>query len=171
MTNANQSSETADNSLHGVGAVLERNHWYRDRYIVQIRITALLILLCVLLALILAWVVSHPTQPKYFATTTSGELIPLVPLDKPNTTNDILLNWTARVVRRAYTYDAVNYREQLARLEPFFTDKGYEGFLAALNASGNIAAVTEKRLIASAIVNGGVITAIRSSRRGIHLEG
>jgi len=152
-------SKIENDSLHGVGAVLERNHWYRDRYIVQIRISVCLLILSLLLTGMLYWLVSHPSQPKYFATTTSGELIPLTPLDEPNTSNDALLNWTAKVVRQAYTYDAVHYREQLARLEPFFTEKGYKGYLAALNASGNLNAVKEKRLIASAMVSSGVIVA------------
>jgi len=154
-----QTIETERDNIHGVAAVLERNHWYRDRYIVQIRISAGLLILSILLTAMLCWLVTHPPQPKFFATTTSGELIPLTPLNEPNTTNDALLNWVARIVRQAYTYDAVNYREQLAKLEPFFTEKGYESFLIALNASGNLTAVTEKRLITSAIVSGGVITA------------
>ncbi len=143
---------------HGVQLVLERNYFYRDRYRLQLRLSAALTLLCLLLAGILLWVLRYPDEPVYFATSRDGRIVPLAPLEQPNQSNEAIMQWAADIVRRAYSFDFVHWRTQLAGLEPHFTEGGYHQFLAALKKSGNVDAVRSRRLVGSAIVSPPVIT-------------
>lgn len=144
--------------IGGLQLVLERNHFYRDRYRLHLRITATLLILSTLLALLLFWVLTHPPAPRYFATTPNGEIIPLVPLDQPYKANDAISQWAADVARKAYSFDFVHWRGQLNQLAQYFTGAGYEQFLSALKKSGNVAAVRDKRLVGTAIASPAIIT-------------
>lgn len=142
----------------GLQLVLERNHFYRDRYRLHLRVTAALLILSSLLVLLLFWVVTHPPAPRYFATTPNGGIIPLVPLDQPYKANDAISQWAADVARKAYSFDFVHWRGQLNQLARYFTGNGYEQFLSALKKSGNVAAVRDKRLVGTAIASPAIIT-------------
>ena len=60
---------------HGVEMILTRNMFYRDQYR-RIK-SAILFLLLINCALVvgLSYKLTHPPEPQYFATTSSGEII------------------------------------------------------------------------------------------------
>ena len=156
---ASRSSDPApqERSAHGIQLVLERNHFYRDRYRLQLRVTAVALGLCLILSLLLFWVLSHPPAPAYFATTGDGRIIPLAPLKTPHKTSDAVTQWAAGIARKAYSFDFVHWRAQLSGLEKFFTAQGYQQFLLALKKSGNVQAVRGRRLVGSAVASPPVI--------------
>ena len=142
----------------GVQLVLERNHFYRDRYRLHLRVTAGLTILGIFLVLLLFWVLMHPPAPKYFAATADGKVIPLVSLDRPHQTRDAITQWAADIARKAYSFDFVHWRSQLSHLARYFTEDGYEQFLSALKKSGNVTAVRNKRLVGAAIASPSIVT-------------
>ena len=145
-------------NAEGLALVLERNHFYRDRYRTQLRVSAGLLLLALLLVVLLGWLITHPAEPKYFATTRGGELIALVPLSRPHKTDDAISQWAADIARKSYTFDFIHWKTQLSDLSVYFTKNGYNEFLTALNESGNVEAVRKKRLVGNAIASPPAIT-------------
>jgi intracellular multiplication protein IcmL len=131
-----------------------RNEFYRDNH----RKTVWLLFLCVFIIVILGgglvYIVTHPPQPQYFATTIDGRVTPLVPLDQPNMSTSALLQWANTAAIAAYTYDFVTYRQALQAASEYFTPDGWSAFMDALTSSNNLDAVTSKKLIVSAVATG-----------------
>ena len=138
-------------ATEGLAAVGLRNEFYKDNYK---RITVILfisILMNIILAGILFFIIQNPPTPKYFATTINGEITEITPINQPNQSDASVLQWANQAAISAFTYNFVNYREELQASSGFFTPSGWREFLRALNDSNNLQAVTEKRLIVSAV--------------------
>lgn len=131
-----------------------RNDFYRDSY--------RKVLFCLLLAFLvitgllgsLAYIILNPPEPKYFATYANGSLVPMVALDKPNVTTSALLQWANTAVIAVNTYDFVTYRDKLQKASEYFTADGWQAYLTNLEASRNLAAVIDKKLVVSAVATG-----------------
>jgi intracellular multiplication protein IcmL len=132
-------------------AVALRNKFYKDSQ--RKVILALLVALAVnaILGFMLFYVVTHPPEPKYFATSINGRITPLFPLNEPNQSDSAVLQWANQAAIAAFTYNFVNYREELQASSGFFTAEGWTQFLTALQQSNNLDAVKAKKLIVSAV--------------------
>lgn len=131
--------------------VTTRNNFHRDGQ--RRLVTGLLITLFVniLMAVLLFYVITHPPAPTYFATSISGRITPLYPLDQPNQSDSAVLQWANQAAIAAFTYNFVNYRDELQAASGFFTSDGWQQFLDALQQSNNLEAVKAKKLIVSAV--------------------
>jgi intracellular multiplication protein IcmL len=139
------------NSLEMVAA---RNYFYRDNYYRMMTIClSMLILGFGLAGFIYFQHLSRPA-PKYFATTTEGALIELIPLDQPNLSTNTLLQWATQAATSSYTYNFVNYREAFQQARNYFTPEGYKNYLKAIDESRNLEAVKEKKLVVSSVPTG-----------------
>lgn len=128
-----------------------RNTFYKDS---QRRVVlALLVALTVniILASMLVYIITHPPAPKYFATSINGRITPLMPLNEPNQSDSAVLQWANQAAIAAYSYNFVNYRDELQASSQFFTPEGWDQFLNALQQSNNLDAVKAKKLIVSAV--------------------
>ena len=146
---------------------LKRN-FYRDSY----RIVVMLLFLSIFINGVMAWVViyqeSHKPTPKYFATTSTGELIPMIPLDQPNLSDASLLQWVVKASASLYTYDFLNYRSTFDQNAQYFTKSGWSSFLASLKDSRNLEAVTSKKLILQATPAGVPVIVNQQDLRGVY---
>lgn len=140
-------------------AITLRNTFYRDGYRKIMLSLLIAVTMVAILALTLAYLVTHPPEPRYFATTVQGRIVPLVPLNQPNTSTSALLQWANTASIAAYTYNFVNYRQELQAASEFFTPDGWRSFLDALKSSRNLEAVIDKKLIVSAVATGAPIVA------------
>lgn len=132
-------------------AVEMRNTFYRDGQR-KIMLILLLSIICNgVLAAILTYIVTHPPAPKYFATSISGRITPLFPLDEPNQSDSAVLQWANQAAIASFSYNFVNYRTELQASSGFFTAEGWDQFLKALQDSNNLLAVKAKKLIVSAV--------------------
>lgn len=131
-----------------------RRDFYRDGY--RLVVTALLatLLIVIILAAAVVYLVSHRPAPQYFATTQDGRLIKMIALDQPNLTDKALLLWVTNAVTSLYTYDFVNYRATFQSNAQYFTADGWRSFLDKLNASQNLQAVKDKKLVVRAVPAG-----------------
>lgn len=131
-----------------------RNDFYRDNYrkVMTALLVAVIAIVCLVAALVVT--ISNRPSPKYFATTSSGKLIPMQPLNFPFVTTQNLLQWASKASSAAFTFNFVNYREQLQSSEQYFTAEGWKQFITQLNSSGNLSAIKDRKLIASAIPAG-----------------
>jgi len=132
-------------------AVSMRNDFYRDGQRKAMMVLLLSILCNFVLASILTYIITHPPAPKYFATSLSGRITPLFPLNEPNQSDAAVLQWANQAAIAAFSYNFVNYRTELQASSGFFTAEGWDQFLQALQDSNNLLAVKAKKLIVSAV--------------------
>ncbi|KTD66075.1 type IVB secretion system apparatus protein IcmL/DotI [Legionella spiritensis] len=128
-----------------------QNKFYRDGQ--QKLMFSLLMALVIIFITgsILIYIVTHPPEPKYFATSINGRITPLTPLMEPNQSDSAVLQWANQAAIAAFTYNFVNYREELKASSGFFTTEGWQQFLDALQQSNNLDQVKAKKLIVSAV--------------------
>lgn len=134
-----------------VKQVMMRNTFYRDGHRRALQILFVSIFINILLAVLFAYVITHPPEPRYFATSINGRITPLTPLNEPNQSDSAVLQWANQATVAAFTYNFVNYREELQASSGFFTAEGWTQFLNALTQSNNLDAVKAKKLIVSAV--------------------
>lgn len=128
-----------------------RNDFYRDGQRKMMVILLLSFISNVLMASLLAYLLTHPPAPKYFATSINGRITPLFALNEPNQSDSAVLQWANQAAVAAFTYNFVNYRTELQASSGFFTSEGWTQFLTALEESNNLDAVRAKKLIVSAV--------------------
>jgi len=132
-------------------AVMLRNDFYKDGQRRAMLAMLISLVMNLVLTLLLVFLMTHPPEPKYFATSINGRITPLFPLNEPNQSDSAVLQWANQAAIASFTYNFVNYREELQASSGFFTAEGWQQFLDALEASNNLAAVQAKKLIVSAV--------------------
>ena len=160
MTQEKDQSKQSDKQSKnaGLGTVVVRNEFYRDGYRALLKLVILLTLIIGMLVLaILGIVNSRKAENRYFATTEDGRLIPMVPLSQPNLSTPALLSWTAQAATEVMTFGFSDYRRRLQESSRNFTRSGWESFTSALNQSGMVEAVEQKRQVISAVPAGAPI--------------
>ncbi|MDR1057203.1 MAG: type IVB secretion system apparatus protein IcmL/DotI [Coxiellaceae bacterium] len=131
-----------------------RNNFYRDNYRRLVGVLlVLLVIIVVLVGTILYQLVNRP-EPRYFATTVDGRIMPLYPLSEPVLSPGELLQWAHRAAVAAYTYNFVNYRDAMQELQNQFTPDGWRYYEDALRVSRNLEMVIAKKLVVSAVATG-----------------
>lgn len=145
-----------------------RRDFYRDSY--RLIVVALFVTLVIIaiLASSLVYLLTHRPAPQYFATTRDGRLIKMVALDQPNLTNQAVLLWVSNAVTSLYTYDFVNYRATFQSNSQYFTKDGWRAFLSILNASQNLQAVKDKKLVVTAVPSGAPVILEQSVNEGVY---
>ncbi|HAT7793685.1 TPA: type IV secretion protein DotI [Legionella pneumophila] len=128
-----------------------RNKFYKDSQRKVILALLIAIVVNVVLASLVVYMITHPPAPKYFATSINGRITPLFPLDEPNQSDSAVLQWANQAAIAAFTYNFVNYRDELQASSGFFTAEGWDQFLGALEQSNNLDAVKVKKLVVSAV--------------------
>lgn len=140
-----------------------RKNFYQDSYRIVVVVLLVAILIIAGLAATIGYEVTHRAQPKYFATTSDGKLIPMIPLDRPNMTDQSLLKWVSSAIISLYTYDFLNFRADFQQNQKYFTDRGWKAFLDSLAKSNNLQAVQQQKLTVQAVPAGAPII----TRQGI----
>ena len=132
--------------------VFLRNRFYRRQYLMALSAFGLALVVIGVLVWMLLYLLRNPTHPLYFATDNVGRLIPIIPVDRPNMSNDDVSAWAIEAVQAAYSYDYINYRAQLQDSQKYFTNYGWTKYMSALTASNNLLALTQRKLIQTAVV-------------------
>lgn len=128
-----------------------RNEFYKDSQRKVLMALLIAILVNLVMASMLVYIITHPPAPKYFATSINGRITPLFALNEPNQSDSAVLQWANQAAIAAFTYNFVNYRDELQASSGFFTADGWDQFLTALQQSNNLDAVKAKKLIVSAV--------------------
>lgn len=131
--------------------IIHRNNFYKDGQRKLVAVLMFSIILNIILGFSFAYIITHPPEPKYFATTINGRITPLFPLSEPNLADSTVLQWANDAAVAAYTYNFVNYRSELQAASVFFTGDGWDQFQNALQGSNNLLAVKTKKMVVSAI--------------------
>lgn len=155
-----------NNRDDAIEMVKSRYEFYRDGYRMYQKALLGSIAANVIFVGVLGWVFTHPPQPVYFATTESGSIIPLVPVNEPLVSDAALLSWVTETVTRAHTYDYANWRQQLQDVSDSFTPAGWSNFQKALVESGNLKAIERKQLVLTAVPSGAPVITARGVLNG-----
>ena len=115
-----------------------------------------MVLLVVIVALvgIVFYQIANRPEPKYFATTVDGRIMPLFSLSEAMLSPGELLQWTHRAAISAYTYNFVNYRDAMQQLQNQFTADGWRYYENALRTARTLEMVIAKKLVVSAVATG-----------------
>jgi intracellular multiplication protein IcmL len=100
----------------------------------------------------LFYVFTHRAVPDYYSTSANGKYQLITGIDMPNTSDSAVLEWASLVAISCYTYDFVNYKDQLDKLSIYFTDNGWSGFSTELNSSNVLDVVVGKKLIVNSVI-------------------
>jgi len=103
---------------------------------------------------------------QFFGSPPNGKNFEITALDRPIVSTKALLSWVTLAATATFTFDFVNYKDQLNALADYFTTDGYENFIASLQNADTIKTIEEKKLILSAVAIGPAIV-LTEEERGI----
>lgn len=132
-------------------AVVTRNLYYRDGYrnLIRIAIIQGMAIVALIVALALTIAVSRP-QDRFFATTSDGRLIRMVPLNQANMNDAALVSWAARAATDVMTFGFHDYQKRLQESSSYFTRRGWQSFTEALERSRIMEGVTQAQRVVTA---------------------
>lgn len=99
-------------------------------------------------------------------TRSNGSLISIMPnserfalyaLERPNVSTRALLSWATLAATATFTFDFVNYKDQIEALHDYFTTDGYDNFMTSIQNAETLSTIEEKKLILSAVAIGPAI--------------
>lgn len=148
MKNRYGASETA----------LSRHETYRNGFQRMTLATAAMAAATIVAVASSWWAFSKVPEPRYFVAREDGGIIPLVAVDKPYLTDGAVTNYAVEAITRALTLNFVTWRQDLAEASEYFDrPDGWNNFLEAIEGSGVLDFVRNRRLISSVVANGAVI--------------
>jgi intracellular multiplication protein IcmL len=128
-------------------AIMQRNQFYRRQYLLAVAAFFLALLVISVMIWVLNYVIRNPTAPLYFATDNVGRLIDVTPVTKPNMTTEDVASWTAHAIEKTFSYNYVNYHEQMQSAQKYFTNYGWNNYLKSLTASDNMEGLKKRKMI------------------------
>jgi len=114
-------------------------------------VVAILLLVHLFLGCWLCYLYTHPKSPEYYYTTFNGYYGKLSSLELPNTSDEVVRQWANLAVIDSFTYDFVNYKQELKKNSQYFTEDGWSSFLLSITTSNNLSTVISKKLVVSAV--------------------
>ncbi len=99
---------------------------------------------------------TRPT-PTYFATTPQQQFFVMEPLDRPYLNERQLYQWVVEAAVASYTFDFVNFQNDIETTKIYYTENGFKNLINALKESNTIEEVRSKKLVASAVPLGAPI--------------
>lgn len=131
----------------------DRNAKYRSGYTKLLSLLVGLILLMVVLTPMFLLVTFMPTSPRYYATTTHGEIYPMSSLSEPVVTDTYLRQWVSAIAGGIFTVSFNDWQTQLDKYKADFTDLAWQDLLDAYKNDGFANTLVQNQLIASAVVS------------------
>lgn len=155
--------------IAAVESILRSARTFEISYKVMARVALGLALSTTVLAATTAWLAFSRPEPRYFATTSDGQLLPLVPLDRPHQSAAEVSNFAVKAVTTSLTYDFANYRADFNNALQYFTKPtGWNQFVEAVQKSQMLDLVQSRRLNTTAVANNAVIVREGINERGVY---
>lgn len=96
----------------------------------------------------------NPPKYRYIPVSTAGVILPQVPVGQANHDDKFVVDWTIDAVTRLYSFDFLNYREQLQDAQRNLTAVGWDNFQTAMAKSNNFNAILGNRFVLTAVPTG-----------------
>ena len=110
------------------------------------------IFLSFLLIIIVLYQVSHRPLPSFIAVASNGQQKNIQSAYDPNLLPTTLTAWANKAAVAAYTYDFVNYSQQMAAVRPYFTEAGWRNYESSIESL--ITRIQENKLFVNGVVTG-----------------
>lgn len=147
----NDEGETSLTDQSALASVITRNEYYRDQYRTLVRIAFFeAIAIMGLIAAMIVLINVHQPRNFYFATTSDGRQVPMVPLTQPNLSKPALLSWATQAATEVMTFGFNDYRRRLQEASRHFTRQGWLSFTEALQRADIVESVRQNRQAISA---------------------
>ncbi|MDF2529143.1 MAG: hypothetical protein K0Q57_23 [Gammaproteobacteria bacterium] len=143
-----------------------RSDFYKDNFRRMVWVLLISLLLNVVLVFTLIFLGHQQPRTYYFATTTQGTLIPVVPLVEPNMSDTAVTSWVSNNLPQIYALDFVHYRTQLQGMEGLFTPYGWTQFLQA--SSPLLNNIVSQKLVLSATLTNVPIIVQKGTINGVY---
>lgn len=85
-----------------------------------------------------------------------------------NTLNETVIHQATQSALATYNYDALSYDTQLAHMKSYFTKKGWNNFMQAMEESGNLILVQENQMVVSAYKSQPAVIESYSKEQGLN---
>jgi intracellular multiplication protein IcmL len=144
--------------------VTKSSAFYRLYYQPVIVTLIVAIFLMLLMVVVVLYQVTHRPLPRFVAVADTGKQMDLTAFNEPNYLPSTLLRWASKATVAAYTFDFVNYKQQIANVAPYFTDNGWAAYKSSVeNLSANI---VEQKIFVNGVVAGAPIISNQSATAG-----
>jgi intracellular multiplication protein IcmL len=97
---------------------------------------------------------SRPPIIQDYTVNDQGQLERVIPLPDPMLGDSAVLTFAQRAVEDSFSLGFANYRLDMQRARKFYTESGWDGYLAALRRSRDLLAIRRRQLDMSIIVSG-----------------
>ena len=131
-----------------------RNDFYRDNFYKVFIALVLMMLTAVLVASVSIYLFTHKPEPVRFSADNDFRAFPPVPLDQPYLKPADLIQWVSDVLPAMFTFDFVNYTNQINQMEHNFTPTGWKKYTDQLAVYINSREVTDTKLFIHATPTG-----------------
>ena len=129
------------------------NDFYRNHsHHVIIGLMIIIFLLIIAVCVVLYQTIHRPLPEFHAIQPANGQKMELTPYKEPNLLPDTILRWASKAAISSYTFDFVNYRQQVAAARPYFTDAGWNDYLTSV--TGLINTVISSKLVINGVVTG-----------------
>lgn len=132
--------------------VPKENAFYETYYHWVLMAFCVLVVLLLMVMGVLLYQTTHKPLPVFYAKQANGESMPLLPFQAPNQLSDTILRFASKAATIAYTFDFVNYQEQLSLARPYFTSAGWSDFQSSI--SDLVSTIVKNQLFVSGVVVG-----------------
>lgn len=137
-----------------IASVLNRNAFYRDGYRTLVKISLIqTAVIAVLILSIIVLVISMKPHPVYFATTSDGRIINVVPVSEPYKSQADLVAWAAQTSQNVMRFGYHDYRDRLQQASSNFTTTGWDSFNKALKDSHFLEAILAHKQVITLEIN------------------
>jgi len=130
----------------------QTNAFYRDHYHRVIMILMIVFGCAVGCGIFLLYQFANRPIPEFFAVKSDNQKIQLTAFNKPNLLPDTVIRWASKAAVLAYTFDFVNYNQQVNAVRPYFTDAGWADYQRSV--SGLISTVVQNQIFVYGIISG-----------------
>jgi intracellular multiplication protein IcmL len=128
----------------------QSNAFYRESYQLVIYVLIAFMIITIFMAFLVLYQVTHRPLPTFTAITPDAKRLELSASYEPNLLPTTLTKWARKAAVASYTFDFVNYKQQLELARPFYTINGWNGFensvLPLLNT------ITQNQIIVNGVV-------------------
>ncbi|MES2218102.1 MAG: DotI/IcmL/TraM family protein [Pseudomonadota bacterium] len=131
-----------------------RNDFYRDGFYKVFILLAMLLSAIILLLIGSLYLFTTKPPPVSFYTDNDLRAFPPVPVSKPYIKQADLIQWVSQILPQAFTFDFVNYNDEIKQLQPYFTPRGWSTLLTQVDIYANPGTVQTGRQFVNASANG-----------------
>lgn len=142
-----EEKEVKDNKIARV--VMLRNRFFYMFY----RSSMLLFLISLIMAIFattgMVYLIKQPVPPQYIPIDEENRLIPLIPLNQAHKEDEEVKRFVLEGIKKYYTYDYVNYSDQIQEAKSYFTPIGWNDIILEFKNSNILSAVKENNWIST----------------------